>query len=130
LTILNQTGRIPITSASGQFSGFQQYTPPHKDTKYDGHSRILNPDRSVPVGSNQHNETQLASADSGVLGTENDHGEDESLNQGKPVRNYKVFPGRNLFFCGGRIMTSRDFPAFFVAVLLMTIPTGLFHGFT
>ncbi|KAK3838182.1 MAG: DHHC palmitoyltransferase-domain-containing protein [Linnemannia gamsii] len=60
----------------------------------------------------------------------NDHGEDEFLNQGKPIRNYKVFAGRNLFFCGGRIMTSRDFPAFFVAVLLLTVPTGLFHGFT
>ncbi|KAG0375244.1 Palmitoyltransferase zdhhc14 [Mortierella sp. AD032] len=130
LTISNQTGRIPITSASGQFSGFQQYTPPHKDMKYHGHSWISSVDRPVPVGSIQHNETQLPNADSGVLGTENDHGEDEFLNQGKPVRNYKVFAGRNLFFCGGRIMTSRDFPAFFVAVLLLTVPTGLFHGFT
>ncbi|KAF9131377.1 Palmitoyltransferase zdhhc14 [Mortierella sp. 14UC] len=130
LTIPNQTGRVPITSASGQFSGFQQYTPPHKDMKYDGHSRISSVDRAVLVGLNQHNETQLPSTDSGVLGTENDHGEDEFLNQGNPVRNYKVFPGQNLFFCGGRIMTSRDFPAFFVAVLLLTVPTGLFHGFT
>ncbi|KAG0275780.1 Palmitoyltransferase zdhhc14 [Linnemannia exigua] len=129
-TISNQTGRIPITSASGQFSGFQQYTPPHKDMKYHGHSRISSVDRPLPVGSIQLNENQLPNADSGVLGTENDHDEDEFLNQGKPVRNYKVFAGRNLFFCGGRIMTSRDFPAFFVAVLLLTVPTGLFHGFT
>ncbi|KAF9139400.1 Palmitoyltransferase zdhhc14 [Mortierella sp. GBA39] len=130
LTISNQTGRIPITSASGQFSGFQQYTPPHKDTKFDGHSRMSSVERPVPIGSTHHNETQLPSADSGVLGTENDHGEDDFLHQGKPVRNYKLFPGRNLFFCGGRIMTSRDFPAFLIAVLLLTVPTGLFHGFT
>ncbi|KAF9298963.1 Palmitoyltransferase zdhhc14 [Linnemannia elongata] len=130
LTISNQTGRIPITSASGQFSGFQQYTPPHKDTKLDGRSRISSVERPVPIGSTHYNEAQLPSTDSGVLGTENDHSEDDFLHQGKPVRNYKVFPGRNLFFCGGRIMTSRDFPAFFVAVLLLTIPTGLFHGFT
>ncbi|KAK3835196.1 MAG: hypothetical protein JOS17DRAFT_560616 [Linnemannia elongata] len=130
LTISNQTGRVPITSASGQFSGFQQYTPPHKDTKFDGHSRISSVERPVPIGSTHHNEIQLPSADSGVLGTENDHGEDDFLHQSKPVRNYKLFPGRNLFFCGGRIMTSRDFPAFFVAVLLLTVPTGLFHGFT
>ncbi|KAF9155087.1 Palmitoyltransferase zdhhc14 [Linnemannia schmuckeri] len=130
LTISTQTGRIPITSASGQFSGFQQYTPPHKESRLDGHSRISNVERPVPIGSIHYNETQLPNADSGVLGTENDHGEDDFLHQGKPVRNYKVFPGRNRFFCGGRIMTSRDFPAFFVAILLLIIPTGLFHGFT
>lgn len=130
LTISNQTGRIPITSASGQFSGFQQYTPPTKDNKFDGHSRISSIDRQVAFVSTHHQETQLPNADSGVLGTENDHGEDEYLHQGKPVRNYTVFPGRNIFFCGGRIMTSRDFPAFIVAILLLTVPTGLFHGFT
>ncbi|KAG0208382.1 Palmitoyltransferase zdhhc14 [Mortierella sp. NVP41] len=132
LTLSNQTGRIPITTASGQFSGFQQYTPPHKDIKFDAHSKISSAERPMAIGpTHSHNvETQLPNADSGVVGTENDHSEDEFLNQGKPVRNYKVFPGRNIFFCGGRIMTSRDFPAFFVAILLLTVPTGLFHGFT
>ncbi|KAF9933451.1 Palmitoyltransferase zdhhc14 [Linnemannia zychae] len=129
LSIPNQSGRIPITSASGQFSGFQQYTP-NREAKQNGHSRISSIEHPLPTNSSPRNDIQLPNADSGVLGTENDHGEDEFLNQGKPVRNYKIFPGRNLFFCGGRIMTSRDFPAFLVAVLLLTMPTGLFHGFT
>ncbi|ORZ18427.1 DHHC palmitoyltransferase-domain-containing protein [Lobosporangium transversale] len=57
------------------------------------------------------------------------HEEDDSLQQGKPIRNYKIFPGQNIFLCGGRIMTSRDFPAFIVAIMLLLVPTGLFHGF-
>ncbi|CAG8465684.1 10091_t:CDS:2 [Acaulospora colombiana] len=45
-------------------------------------------------------------------------------------RLYQAWPGRNRFFLGGRIMTSRDFPAFLVAFCALTIPSGLFMGFT
>ncbi|KAG9324897.1 hypothetical protein KVV02_003304 [Mortierella alpina] len=131
LLLSNQTGRIPITSAAGEFSGFQQYMPPHKDAKYGGHSRMSSRDRSpARVIGGLAQELHLPSADSGTAGNGHEHDEDEFLNQGKPTRNYKVFPGRNIFFCGGRIMTSRDFPAFFTAIMLLLVPTGLFFGFT
>ncbi|KAF9952665.1 hypothetical protein BGZ72_006029 [Mortierella alpina] len=131
LLLSNQTGRIPITSAAGEFSGFQQYTPSHKDAKYSGHSRMSSRERSPAraIGGLAQ-ELHLPSADSGTAGNGHEHEEDEYLNQGKPTRNYKVFPGRNIFFCGGRIMTSRDFPAFFTAIMLLLVPTGLFFGFT
>ncbi|KAF9291259.1 hypothetical protein BGZ68_004575 [Mortierella alpina] len=131
LLLSNQTGRIPITSAAGEFSGYQQYVPSHKDSKYGGHSRMSSHERSpARVIGSLAQELNLPSADSGTAGNGHDHEEDEYLNQGKPTRNYKVFPGRNIFFCGGRIMTSRDFPAFFTAIMLLLIPTGLFFGFT
>ncbi|KAG0046076.1 Palmitoyltransferase zdhhc14 [Gryganskiella cystojenkinii] len=72
---------------------------------------------------------QHPGAESGVTGHGTDH-EDGYLHQEMPIRNYNIFPGRNVFFCGGRIMTSRDFPAFLMAIMLLCIPTGLFHGFT
>jgi len=123
----NQSGRVPITTASGEFSGYQQYTPP-REHKYGGHSRISSHDHDGPViGSGYSHETPATIAGSGVVINAD---EDDYLNQGKPVRNYKVFRGRNVFLCSGRIMTSRDFPAFVMAVLLLLIPTGLFHGFT
>ncbi|KAF9940453.1 hypothetical protein BGZ67_007589 [Mortierella alpina] len=131
LLLSNQTGRIPITSAAGEFSGFQQYVPPHKDAKYGGHSRMSSRERSpARVMGGLAQELHLPSADSGTAGNGHEHDEDEFLNQGKPTRNYKVFPGRNIFFCRGRIMTSRDFPAFLTAIMLLLVPTGLFFGFT
>ncbi|KAF9966087.1 hypothetical protein BGZ70_003318 [Mortierella alpina] len=131
LLLSNQTGRIPITSAAGEFSGYQQYVPSHKDAKSGGHSRISSRERSpARVIGGLVQELHLPSADSGTAGNGHEHDEDEYLNQGKPTRNYKVFPGRNIFFCGGRIMTSRDFPAFFTAIMLLLVPTGLFFGFT
>jgi hypothetical protein len=45
-------------------------------------------------------------------------------------RLYQVWPGKNRFFLGGRIMTSRDFPAFLVAFSALVVPSGLFMGFT
>ncbi|CAJ0828048.1 9876_t:CDS:10, partial [Entrophospora sp. SA101] len=41
-----------------------------------------------------------------------------------------VWPGRNRFFLGGRIMTSRDSFAFLVAFSALVIPSGLFMIFT
>ncbi|CAG8477848.1 9560_t:CDS:2 [Ambispora gerdemannii] len=45
-------------------------------------------------------------------------------------RLYQVWPGRNRFFLGGRIMTSRDFPAFMVAMTALIVPCLLFLTFT
>lgn len=119
-------GKVPITTASGEFSGYQQYVPP-KDPKFGGHSRLSSNDNDGVIESSYSHETHPTVAGSGVV-TNAD--EDDLLNQGKPIRNYKTFPGRNVFLCGGRIMTSRDFPAFTMAVMLILVPTGLFHGFT
>nr|CAG8487450.1 11615_t:CDS:10 [Entrophospora candida] len=41
-----------------------------------------------------------------------------------------IWPGRNRFFLGGRIMTSRDSFAFLVAFSALVIPSGLFMIFT
>ncbi|GJJ72132.1 palmitoyltransferase ZDHHC9/14/18 [Entomortierella parvispora] len=84
----------------------------------------------IPMtGPNHSQDMHHPGADSGVTGHATDH-EDGYLHQQKPIRNYKIFPGRNIFFCGGRIMTSRDFPAFLLAIMLLCVPTGLFHGFS
>ncbi|CAI2164631.1 4862_t:CDS:2 [Funneliformis geosporum] len=53
-----------------------------------------------------------------------------SSTEHKSQRLYQVWPGRNRFFLGGRIMTSRDFPAFLVAFSALVVPSGLFMGFT
>lgn len=46
------------------------------------------------------------------------------------VRNYQMFPGRNKFFCGGRLMTSREYWAFLLALVLLIGPSVLFGIFT
>lgn len=46
------------------------------------------------------------------------------------VRNYQVFPGRNKFFCGGRLMTSREYWAFILALVFVIAPSVLFGIFT
>ncbi|KAF9947004.1 Palmitoyltransferase zdhhc14, partial [Modicella reniformis] len=127
MLLSNQIGRVPITTASGEFSGFQQYIPP-RDMKYGNHSRA--PSQDHGIGSSYSHETQPTITGSGAITSGGHDDEDDYLNQGKRVRNYKVFPGRNIFLCRGRIMTSRDFPAFVMAVMLLLIPTGLFHAFT
>ncbi|KAG0343805.1 Eukaryotic peptide chain release factor GTP-binding subunit [Podila humilis] len=138
----NQIGRVPITSATGEFTGFQHYASPAKEAlalqeEHELHGgNIQMPDLSLPAAalapSISQGAARMTLSDSGMTGHghDHDHDEDEFLHQGRPIRNYKIFPGRNMFFCGGRIMTSRDFPAFLVAMLMILIPTGLFHGFT
>lgn len=48
----------------------------------------------------------------------------------KQQRNYQVFPGRNIFFCWGRLMTSRAYWAFVIALMILFIPSALFFAFT
>ncbi|ORZ03143.1 DHHC palmitoyltransferase-domain-containing protein [Syncephalastrum racemosum] len=45
-------------------------------------------------------------------------------------RYYQIFPGRNRFFCGGRFMTSREYWAFILALVLLIAPSVLFGIFT
>jgi palmitoyltransferase ZDHHC9/14/18 len=80
---------------------------------------------------------------SGLLGENKQHDEPKSskksqgrhsppkpLSRGKSQRNYQVFPGRNRFFCGGRVMTSREYFAFAFAIILLVAPCALFGVFT
>ncbi|KAG0358704.1 Palmitoyltransferase zdhhc14 [Podila minutissima] len=126
----NQIGRIPITSAAGEFTGFQHYTSPAKEVALQEDQSSGLPPVALPVVPLNIQRGRMTFSDSGMTGPHDDHDEDEFLNQRRPIRNYKVFPGRNMFFCRGRIMTSRDFPAFLIAIMLLLVPTGLFHGFT
>ncbi|KAG9299819.1 hypothetical protein G9A89_003363 [Geosiphon pyriformis] len=45
-------------------------------------------------------------------------------------RMYQLWPGRNRFYFSGRIMTSRDSPAFLVAILALIVPCCLFLIFS
>ncbi|KAF9436413.1 Eukaryotic peptide chain release factor GTP-binding subunit [Entomortierella beljakovae] len=125
----SQPGRILITSASGDFSGYQQVHLEHDQNQCKNLPTSTRSNLGVNNSSNNHHETHPSGTDNAVAAISLDQ-ESDSLNQGKAIRNYKVFPGRNMFFCGGRIMTSHDFPAFFMAVMLVLVPTGLFYGFS
>ncbi|RCH91145.1 Palmitoyltransferase zdhhc14, partial [Rhizopus stolonifer] len=45
-------------------------------------------------------------------------------------RNYQLYIGKTLFFCGGRLMTSRAIWAFSVSILFLLAPSILFLIFT
>ncbi|KAF9430689.1 Palmitoyltransferase zdhhc14 [Podila epigama] len=135
----NQIGRIPITSATGEFTGFQHYSSYTKDSFALQEESGLREDEHIPTlvlpttavtPSAGRRTPQGTMSDAGAMGHGQDYDEDEYLHQGRALRNYKIFPGRNVFFCHGRIMTSRDFPAFVIALFMLLTPTGLFHGFT
>ncbi|KAG2218250.1 hypothetical protein INT45_006251, partial [Circinella minor] len=48
----------------------------------------------------------------------------------KQQKNYQIFAGRNKFFCDGRLMTSREYGAFTVTLILLIAPCILFAVFT
>ncbi|KAG0254952.1 Palmitoyltransferase zdhhc14 [Actinomortierella ambigua] len=197
MTFSNQTAKIPITSVSGDFTGFQDYDPqveqilesPHHGRGRGRKSRRSSPNATTPAtetptpspkenchknaGGSETSATTVATGSSAAVAasasataegnaaaaapatatattsasasasataaprTEAAAAEEEQQQQQQEqphendlwVRRYKVFPGRNVFLLKGRIMTSRDFPAFTVAVMLVLVPTGLFHGF-
>lgn len=48
----------------------------------------------------------------------------------RPVKNYQIFPGNTRFLCGGRLVTSKDYRAFIIALILLITPAALFCVFT
>ncbi|EEB09255.1 palmitoyltransferase [Schizosaccharomyces japonicus yFS275] len=45
-------------------------------------------------------------------------------------RRYKEFPGKTLFFCNGRIQMANQFKYLIITICCISIPSGLFFGFT
>lgn len=46
------------------------------------------------------------------------------------TRNYKLYDGKTVFFCGGRFLTSRALWAFCISLFLVIMPSVLFLIFT
>ncbi|CEG68762.1 Putative Palmitoyltransferase [Rhizopus microsporus] len=55
---------------------------------------------------------------------------DQKVLKERPVKNYQIFPGNTRFLCGGRLVTSKDYRAFIIALILFITPAALFCVFT
>ncbi|CAO3673338.1 unnamed protein product [Rhizopus stolonifer] len=69
-----------------------------------------------------------------IKDTEEEYGMEHIQRKGilkeRDAKNYQIFPGNTRFLCGGRLVTSKDYRAFVVALFLFFIPVILFCIFT
>lgn len=64
----------------------------------------------------------------GVKHLELPAGEEESTQQ-RAVRKWTLFPGRNKFYCDGRIITGRNQSLFYFTIVLIVVTNSLFLAF-
>ncbi|KAI9031733.1 DHHC palmitoyltransferase-domain-containing protein [Phycomyces nitens] len=94
-------------------------------------SSINNPDRNPE--STQHSESTESQNPALTFRSNSGRGNSREVHlqvmQTTGFKNYQIFPGNSVFFCGGRLMTSKAFWAFSIAMVILFGPSILFGIF-